>query len=113
MSLKTWKKEFYPQSAKRTKQSEAVEHSLHKWRGILPANLKKHGLNRDINRIEDENERDVLVKKHVSSLRTHIKDLASKNYQQLYSNVNSLESRRFSICKIFLSISLFILSACS
>ena len=42
-------------------------------------------------RIEDENERDALVKKHVNSLRTHIKDLASKNYQQLYSNVNSLD----------------------
>jgi DNA recombination protein RmuC len=42
-------------------------------------------------RSEDENERDALIKKHVNSLRTHIKDLASKNYQQLYSNVNSLD----------------------
>ena len=53
MSLKTWKKEFYPKSAKRTKISEAVEHSLQKWRGILPDNLKKHGLERDINRIDE------------------------------------------------------------
>ena len=62
MSLKTWKKEFYPKSAKRTKLSEAVEHSLQKWRGILPDNLKKHGLQRDDNRIEDENDYDVVFR---------------------------------------------------
>ncbi len=42
-------------------------------------------------RIEDDNTREVAIKKHVSSLRNHIKELGSKNYQQLYSDVKSLD----------------------
>lgn len=45
MSLKTWKAEFYiipaGKAAKKTKL-EAIEHSLQKWMGTTPANLKKH-----------------------------------------------------------------------
>lgn len=49
MSLKTWKAEFYPVSARflvRTggTMSELVEHSLHKWVGLLPENLNKHAV---------------------------------------------------------------------
>ena len=43
MSLKTWKKEFYPTSAGTpSTDREAVLHSLRKWKGLTPANLKKH-----------------------------------------------------------------------
>lgn len=47
MSMSTWIEEFYPVDAytflekERTKQ-ELVEHSLKKWQGALPRNLKKH-----------------------------------------------------------------------
>lgn len=45
MSLKTWKKEFYP-----TKPShkwtwlECIEHSLRKWRGATEENCQKHNV---------------------------------------------------------------------
>lgn len=43
MSLDTWKKEFYPKTAGRVKlMSDAVDHSLLKWRGLFPRNLKRH-----------------------------------------------------------------------
>lgn len=45
MSIKTWKKKFYPSISKACKsQRGAIEHSLHKWKGLLSKNLKKHGL---------------------------------------------------------------------
>lgn len=48
MSLATWKKEFYPTTAKtaaaRTGAVKCIEHSLKKWEGALPENLEKHGL---------------------------------------------------------------------
>lgn len=48
MSLKTWKKEFCPTTAKtaaaRTGAIKCIEHSLKKWEGALPENLEKHGL---------------------------------------------------------------------
>lgn len=42
MSLETWKQEFYPTPASNPDCSPA-EHSLRKWRGLLPRNLQKHG----------------------------------------------------------------------
>ena len=47
MSLKTWKKEFYPVSAKRCAKSKALEYTLLKWTGLLPKNRKKHGCRLD------------------------------------------------------------------
>lgn len=47
MSLKTWKEEFYiipAGAAGRKTKLEAIEHSLQKWMGTTPANLKKHGV---------------------------------------------------------------------
>lgn len=47
MSLKTWKKEFYPVSASKIKKSDwigAIEHSILKWEGAKPKSLKAHGL---------------------------------------------------------------------
>lgn len=44
MSKKTWKEEFYPIPADEVPLKRAVAHSLKKWRGLLPRNLKKHGL---------------------------------------------------------------------
>ena len=43
MSLTTWKKEFYPVPAKKMPLRKALEHSILKWRGALPGNLRKHG----------------------------------------------------------------------
>lgn len=42
MSLTSWKPEFYPIEAKRVKPKKALAHSLQKWEGLLPNNLKKH-----------------------------------------------------------------------
>lgn len=44
MSLATWKRHYYPKPADETDESEAVAHSLKKWRGLLPAVLEKHEL---------------------------------------------------------------------
>ena len=44
MSLKTWKKEFYPKAASRVAKKEATAHSLRKWQGLTKTNLKKHEL---------------------------------------------------------------------
>lgn len=48
MSYKTWSEEFYPIFAedinqKGVSEEELIQHSLTKWKGILPENLKKHG----------------------------------------------------------------------
>jgi len=47
MSLRSWKQEFYPVTAKKLERSGAseealVEHSLRKWLGLRPAALRKH-----------------------------------------------------------------------
>ena len=43
MSLKTWKAEFYPVTARNCPAGKELEHSTQKWRGLLPENLSKHG----------------------------------------------------------------------
>lgn len=42
MSLKTWKAEFYPKSAKRVSKKGALDASIQKWEGLREENLKKH-----------------------------------------------------------------------
>jgi hypothetical protein len=49
MSLKTWKKEFYPVEADEgideKTWEQCLDESLLKWQGILPENVEKHELN--------------------------------------------------------------------
>jgi len=43
MSIKSWKKEFYPVPASEVKDAkEAIKHSLKKWKGLLPDALERH-----------------------------------------------------------------------
>lgn len=42
MSLKSWLDEFYPISASEVSKEDALEHSIRKWKGLLPVNLAKH-----------------------------------------------------------------------
>ncbi len=57
MSVKSWKKEFYPISAyicgakNRLSNIALIKHALRKWTGLTKANLRKHRITRDI--IED------------------------------------------------------------
>lgn len=48
MSLRTWKSEFLPITARRAAERygpiKCIEHSLQKWKGALPENTKKHGV---------------------------------------------------------------------
>lgn len=46
MSLKSWMKKFYAVPAELATDSDkkALEHSIRKWTGLLPENLKKHGV---------------------------------------------------------------------
>lgn len=44
MSIATWKQEFYKTPADQCPEEYAVDHSLQKWIGLRPENLKKHGL---------------------------------------------------------------------
>ena len=55
MSIETWKDEFYPTDAAEAIDSplEAAEHSLRKWTGMLPENLKKHSITFDDMMVED------------------------------------------------------------
>lgn len=46
MSLKTWKKEFYPKNAKTVSAKNSIAHSLRKWQGLTKTNLKKHDLHK-------------------------------------------------------------------
>lgn len=51
MSIETWKKEFYPVEAAEIADTDAtvvelIAHSLKKWEGVRPGNIKKHGLKR-------------------------------------------------------------------
>jgi len=48
MSMKSWKKEFYPvKPNKKMSKLKAIQHSLTKWEGLLRKNLKKHGIEVD------------------------------------------------------------------
>lgn len=49
MSIKSWEKQFYPNDIEdKCTNLEAVQHSLKKWRGLVPVELKKHGLTTSI-----------------------------------------------------------------
>lgn len=50
MSLKTWKAEFCPVPASKVGKKDAVAHSLRKWKGLTERNLKKHGVEYDLDR---------------------------------------------------------------
>jgi len=48
MSIKTWRKEFYPVSARARKAKQApAAHSLQKWLGLRKEALERHGLTLD------------------------------------------------------------------
>ena len=50
MSLKTWKAEFYPVTAKQAAKkgdSAAIDQAILKYRGTFKKNLKKHGVFKD------------------------------------------------------------------
>lgn len=58
MSLQTWKEKYYPETAsyfdslapnKRNTRA-ALAHSLNKWRGLKPANLKRHGVSKELDK---------------------------------------------------------------
>lgn len=42
MSMETWKKEFYPITAREVSVDDAAAHSLKKWIGLRKENLDKH-----------------------------------------------------------------------
>lgn len=45
MSLNTWKKEFYPvKASSKEALKNPIEHSIRKWKGLRPENIKKHHL---------------------------------------------------------------------
>ena len=44
MTVKTWIDEFYPKPATDTTPGEALQHSLTKWQGLKPENLKRHNV---------------------------------------------------------------------
>lgn len=44
MSKKSWLEEYYPVPADQVAEKDAVAHTRRKWEGLLPENLKKHGL---------------------------------------------------------------------
>lgn len=65
MSIKSWCEEFYQVKATHEEACEtdvkAIEHSLVKWRGLLPENLKKHHVRLGVfgNSIEHDDSADI------------------------------------------------------
>jgi hypothetical protein len=59
MSLETWKAEFYAVNAGKVDAKDAVSHSLQKWTGLRPENLKKHDVLVDGGSVSDSD--DVLL----------------------------------------------------
>jgi len=55
MSLASWKREFYRTPADRVSKRYALRHSLKKWTGLLPINLKKHKIKLDMACLRDDN----------------------------------------------------------
>ena len=58
MSIQTWKQEFYPTEARNTLIQKALSHTIRKWKGLRPKNLRKHNLcvkRRDIKLYDKEN----------------------------------------------------------
>ncbi len=101
MSLKTWEAEFYPQTAEAfalidhrdpQSQREAIQHSIRKWRGLLPNNLMGHGC--------------VLIGQYLEDARDRIKGLAIDGDSCALCVLNckaSVESHRCASCPLFLS----------
>lgn len=61
MTLKTWKKEFYPITAKQAARGsviKALQHSIQKWEGLKKSNLRKYGVetNLSFHRILDDDD---------------------------------------------------------
>jgi hypothetical protein len=55
MSYESWCKEFYPSPPSEDMTPlKAAKHSLRKWKGVLPANLRRHGLTRDRDMIRED-----------------------------------------------------------
>lgn len=44
MTTTSWMAEFYPINAELAPESEAIKHSLRKWKGLTEKNLQKHGI---------------------------------------------------------------------
>lgn len=47
MSLKTWKEEFYKTPAESVSPEDALDHSLNKWIGLRPENMKRYDVEYD------------------------------------------------------------------
>jgi len=64
MTVKTWIDEFYPKPVEDTTPDDAVQHSLTKWQGLKPENLKKHNVRvstfADVVGINDDDQMDGL-----------------------------------------------------
>lgn len=86
MSLKSWKKEFYPICADKIKsKTEAIKHSILKWRGLQKSNLNKHKLRLNYNLIIDNNSNSLLINDTSCSLcNLYLKRLESCKNCPLY-----------------------------
>ncbi len=62
MAMATWLKEFYPTLAICVDESEALDHAIRKWTGLLKKNLRRHGLHIDgENDVTDEDNREFQI----------------------------------------------------
>ena len=63
--MQSWENEFYPKPpSDRMSKKAAIKHSIQKWTGLLPKNLKKHGLYLDgctLPRVEDCMDESLLI----------------------------------------------------
>ena len=58
MSLETWKAEFYPiEAAEVETERHAAQHSLQKWIGLRPENMKRHEVFQVMRSVKDRRDR--------------------------------------------------------
>ena len=67
MSLKTWLDEFYPIPAAKVSKEDALEHSIRKWKGLLPENLEKHQVVYQWEELQSQNEEELIQPLPISS----------------------------------------------
>lgn len=54
MTIQSWKNEFYPVEAQKVAISDALQHSLVKWKGLTAENLSRHEVKSYLGVLKDE-----------------------------------------------------------
>lgn len=92
MSLTTWKKQFYPKKpSSRMSWITATEHSLKKWMGALPGNVKKHGVEYKSHHIVHKKQYNLRMSFSYLTCALCVKSMSIKIKDHIYCSVCPLQ----------------------